>query len=71
MGLCAPPPGGQSGPGLHHPGAGKKPACVPGGVDAGGVFLLDSVTALLANEMFPPDGPPDLCAGERVKADLD
>jgi len=24
-------------------------------VDAGGVFLLDSVTALMANEMFPPD----------------
>ena len=26
------------------------------GADAGGAFLLDSVTALLANEMFAPDG---------------
>ena len=36
-----------------------------------GVFLLDSVTALLANHMFPPEreGPvPE--AGERVRAEL-
>ena len=34
-----------------------------------GAFLFDSVTALLANEMFP--GPePDLGAPERVKKDL-
>ena len=29
------------------------------GVDSGGVFLLDSVTALLSNEMFRPDGITD------------
>ena len=34
-----------------------------------GTFLFDSVTALLANEMFPPAGP-DLAAPERVKEDL-
>lgn len=39
-------------------------------VDAGGSFLLDSVTALLSNEMFQMDGTIDLDAGERVCADL-
>ena len=34
-----------------------------------GTFLFDSVTALLANEMFPPAGP-DLAAPERVKEEL-
>ena len=34
-----------------------------------GSFLLDSVTALLANEMFPPDGF-DPAAPERVAAEL-
>lgn len=34
-----------------------------------GTFLFDSVTALLANEMFPPAGP-DLAAPERVKGEL-
>ena len=36
-----------------------------------GTFLLDSVTALLANEMFPGNNPPDRTAAERVAADLE
>ena len=39
------------------------------GVDCRGVFLLDSVTALLSNEMFRPDGTCDFGAGKRVAAD--
>ena len=35
-----------------------------------GCFLLDSVTALLSNEMFRPDGKVDLEAPERVASDL-
>lgn len=35
-----------------------------------GSFLLDSVTALLSNEMFRPDGSMDPNAGERVARDL-
>ena len=34
--------------------------------DPGGAFLLDSVTALLSNEMFRSDGSVDDTAGERV-----
>ena len=41
-----------------------------GGVDAGGAFLLDSVTALLSNEMFRADGTVDVSAGERVCREL-
>ena len=37
--------------------------------DRNGTFLLDSVTALLGNEMFPPEGFDPDC-GERVAADL-
>lgn len=37
--------------------------------DAGGTFLVDSVTALLANEMFKPEGI-DSGAGERCAAEL-
>ncbi|MDD7719331.1 MAG: bifunctional adenosylcobinamide kinase/adenosylcobinamide-phosphate guanylyltransferase [Eubacteriaceae bacterium] len=40
------------------------------GVDSGGVFLLDSVTALLSNEMFRPDGITDFQAGNRVSQEL-
>jgi adenosylcobinamide kinase/adenosylcobinamide-phosphate guanylyltransferase len=40
------------------------------GVDPEGAFLLDSVTALLSNEMFRPDGTYDPDAGERVADDL-
>lgn len=36
----------------------------------GGAFLLDSVTALLSNEMFLPDGTMDLAAGERLGGEL-
>ena len=39
-------------------------------VNPGGVFLLDSVTALLSNEMFPPDGPMDLAVAERLADEL-
>ena len=39
-------------------------------VNPGGVFLLDSVTALLSNEMFPLDGPMDLMAAERLAGEL-
>ena len=35
-----------------------------------GTFLLDSVTALLSNEMFLPDGETDLHAGSRVATQL-
>ncbi len=38
--------------------------------DCRGVFLLDSVTALLSNEMFLPDGSVDLSAGERLCEEL-
>lgn len=40
------------------------------GVDRMGCFLLDSVTALLANEMFRPNGMVDPDAPERVAAEL-
>ena len=36
----------------------------------GGAFLLDSVTALLSNEMFRPGGVMDWKAGERVAEEL-
>ncbi len=39
-------------------------------VSAGGVFLLDSVTALLSNEMFLPDVTVDDTAGERLAVEL-
>ncbi len=35
-----------------------------------GVYLVDSVTALLNNLMFPPGGEPDFSAGERVRREL-
>ena len=40
------------------------------GADPGGSFLLDSVTALLSNEMFPPGGV-DTDAPQRVAAALE
>ena len=40
------------------------------GIDPKGVFLLDSVTALLSNEMFRPDFTMDFEAGERVAREL-
>jgi adenosylcobinamide kinase/adenosylcobinamide-phosphate guanylyltransferase len=42
----------------------SSPAATPAGT-----ILLDSVTALLANEMFPPDGTADPDAPARVEAD--
>ena len=39
-------------------------------VDPNGVFLLDSVTALLSNEMFRADGTMDLECGQRLAAEL-
>lgn len=38
--------------------------------DPAGVFLLDSVTALLSNEMFDHSGSVDLDAAQRVRCDL-
>lgn len=35
-----------------------------------GVFLLDSTTALLANEMFLPDGSVNLGAAEKIEKEL-
>lgn len=39
-------------------------------VNPAGAFLLDSVTALLSNEMFRPDGTTDFGAGERLAKEL-
>ena len=39
-------------------------------VDPHGVFLLDSVTALLSNEMFRSDGTVDFDAPERLASEL-
>lgn len=39
--------------------------------DTGGVFLLDSVTALLSNEMFSLDGTMDIAASDRIIRDLE
>ncbi len=39
-------------------------------VNPNGVFLLDSVTALLSNEMFKPDGSVDLDAPQRLADQL-
>ena len=41
-----------------------------GRMDPGGAVLLDSVTALLSNEMFRADGSVDAAAGERLAGDL-
>lgn len=51
--------------------ADDAPSDSPGGApaDPKGVFLLDSVTALLSNEMFDAEGRVDPDAGERVAAD--
>lgn len=40
------------------------------GADPNGTFLLDSVTALLSNEMFREDGSVELTAGERTAEGL-
>ena len=39
------------------------------GADTSGSFLMDSVTALVSNEMFPPDGYDGAC-GQRVAEEL-
>jgi len=39
-------------------------------IDPSGVFLLDSVTALLSNEMFRPDGTMDMDCGDRLAKEL-
>ena len=39
-------------------------------VNPAGVFLLDSVTALLSNEMFRPDGTMDLNCADRLSDEL-
>ena len=45
---------------------GRAPLYVPGRVPQDANVLLDSVTALLANEMFGADGRIDVGAGERT-----
>ena len=45
-------------------------ATVPTAVNPAGTFLVDSVTALLSNVMFPLDGNFDEEAGEKVAEDL-
>ena len=50
--------------GASEPAHGVEPE-----VDPAGVFLLDSVTALLGNEMFGDDGAFDAAAAERVAKD--
>ncbi|MGM9613156.1 MAG: bifunctional adenosylcobinamide kinase/adenosylcobinamide-phosphate guanylyltransferase, partial [Butyricicoccus sp.] len=45
------------------------PACLSR-ADCRGTFLLDSVTALLANVMFPSDGPPEEDAVSRIADEL-
>ncbi len=40
------------------------------GVDKSGVFLLDSVTALLFNEMYSSDGKTDKTAASRIISDI-
>lgn len=58
------PPGYSAGPNTSAaPGRAVSP-------DPNGVFLLDSVTALLSNEMFRSDGSVDLEAPARVAAEL-
>ncbi len=44
---------------------------LPEGTEKEGVFLLDSVTALLSNEMFAPDGTIDNTAADRIIYSLD
>ena len=49
---------------------GRDIASCPECADAGGSYLLDSVTALMANEMFAPEGF-DAAAPERVADQLE
>ena len=72
---AASPGGGRNCPGTADAqvngtadGQGKGDAAVT--VNLEGAFLLDSVTALLSNEMFLPDGTVDFGAGERVAEEL-
>jgi len=51
----------------------EQPACIEDILqkcDCGGSFLLDSLTALLANEMFPPSGIFDKDSCERVASGI-
>ena len=61
------------GAGRDRPEAAPDPQAAPepqaASVDPRGVFLLDSVTALLSNEMFDDQGNYDPEAGRRVAAD--
>ncbi len=49
---------------------GTNSAATPATPDPRGIFLLDSVTALLSNEMFRADGSVDMEAPARVAAEL-
>ena len=51
----------------------EQPSCIEdilNRCDTGGSFLLDSLTALLAGEMFPPDGVVNEKAAESIKTGL-
>ncbi len=65
---CLAEPGDGSALGKDMQLAGTELA--PGKGDPRGAFLMDSVTALLSNEMFRSDGTYDPDAGERVAEDL-
>lgn len=58
----------RAGLGFETVECGKKLLSCLDGVDRQGTFLLDSITALLMNEMFPPAGF-DASAGERCRAE--
>lgn len=68
MGLLGPAEGEAAGPGQSD-AVGQGQLAGPGPVDPQGAFLLDSVTALLSNEMFDEQGRFDKGAAERVAKD--
>ena len=49
---------------------GRDLAAILADTDPDATYLIDSVTALLSNEMFPADGGADEGAAARVEADL-
>ena len=49
---------------------GRNLSAILADADLEATYLIDSVTALLSNEMFPADGVADMDAAARVEADL-
>jgi len=60
----------RKGRGFETVEAGRDITAAVGQCDVRGTFLLDSVTALLANDMFTPDGNVEHSAYKKVSADL-